>query len=165
LFHHKVDFINKNDDIERSYPKQLHFPVNKQEFNLTNLDIVGSTSQCVKFKTTRDSSNPLEPKYKLPYVEELPEEVPKFIRDSIDIKDIDGARPKKYFRWGTRDGVNIDDIYGTKTKIRKIRKDEPPYHYIDYSDVTDHKFKSKRRVDPLDPIYELKYKNGYIFNF
>jgi hypothetical protein len=160
MFHHKTDFINKNDDIERSYPKTLHFQSNKAEYNLTNLDIVGSTSQCVKFKTTRESSNPLEPKYKLPAVEELPEEIPKFIRDNINIHDIDGARPKKYFRWQPRDGIVVNDIAGTKTKIRKIRKDEPPYHYIDYSDVTHSKFHSKRSVDPLDPVYEMKYKNG-----
>jgi hypothetical protein len=160
MFHHKVDFINKNDDIDRSYPKTLHFQSNKPEFNLTNLDIVGSTSQCNKFQTTRQSSNPLEPKYRLPAVEEMPEEVPKFIRDNIGIHDIDGARPRKYFRWQTREGIKISDIDGSSKKNKKIRKDEPPYHYMDYRDVTRSKFHSKRSVDPLDPVYEVKYKNG-----
>jgi hypothetical protein len=159
-FHHKVDFINKVDDIEKSFPKTLHFQSNKAEYNLSNRDIEGSIAKCCKFQTNRSPSNPLEPKYKLPEVEYLPEEIPKFIRDSIDIKDIDGARPKKYFKWKTREGMFGNDIEGSSPKIRKERKADNNYNNFDYSDVTNSRFKSNRCTNPLDPLYEFKNKNG-----
>ena len=34
--------------------------------------------------TTRPPTNPLEPKYNLPKVEEIPAPIPKFIRDGIN---------------------------------------------------------------------------------
>jgi len=53
---------------------------------MTNDDIKGSKPQSHKFVTTRKPCNPLEPEYKLPYVEIRPATPPKFIRDNIDIK-------------------------------------------------------------------------------
>jgi hypothetical protein len=38
-FNQKIDFTNKNDDIEKSSPKILHIKLNKPEYNLSNLDI------------------------------------------------------------------------------------------------------------------------------
>ena len=35
-FHQKIDFINKNDDIEKSFPKKLHIKLKKPEYNLSN---------------------------------------------------------------------------------------------------------------------------------
>jgi hypothetical protein len=52
------------------------------------------------------------------------------------------------------------DIEGSSPKVRKERKADSAYHYYDYSDVTNSKFKSNRCTNPLDPLYELKYKNG-----
>ncbi len=127
---------------------------------MTNLDIDGSTSKCWKFQTRRSPSNPLEPKYTLPKTETLPYEVPRFIRDSININDIDGARPKRYSKWQMREGMFSHDIPGSSPKVIKQRKPESSYHYYDYSDVTHSKFVTKRCSNPLDPIYELRYKNG-----
>ena len=167
VFTNKVDFINKVDDIDRTNPKILHYPLNKPEYNLTNKDIEKSSPQMNHLKTKR-CTNPLEPKYNLPKVEEYPPEIPKFIRDSIDIKDISGARPQKYFQWKTRETfpINNHGIEGSKTKETYVRKNlgSIKYHYIDYSDLTRDIFKSKRNTNPLDPIYGFK-KNEEIFKY
>ena len=134
VFTNKIDFINKVDDIERTNPKILHYPLNKPEYTLTNKDIEKSSPQMNHLKTKR-CTNPLEPKYNLPKVEEYPPEIPKFIRDSIDIKDISGARPQKYFQWKTRETfpLNNHGIEGSKTKEAYVRKNlgSIKYHYID----------------------------------
>ena len=167
VFTNKVDFINKVDDIERTNPKILHYPLNKPEYNLTNKDIEKSSPQLKILKTKR-CTNPLEPKYNLPKVEEYPPEIPKFIRDSIDIKDISGARPQKYFQWKTRETFPLDNhgIEGSKTKETYVRKNlgSIKYHYIDYSDLTRDIFKSKRNTNPMDPIYGFK-KNDELFKY
>ena len=167
VFTNKVDFINKVDDIERTNPKILHYPLNKPEYNLTNKDIEKSSPQMNHLKTKR-CTNPLEPQYNLPKVEDYPPEIPKFIRDSIDIKDISGARPQKYFQWKTRETfpINNHGIEGSKTKETYVRKNigNIKYHYIDYSDLTRDIFKTKRNTNPLDPIYGFK-KNDEIFKY
>ena len=167
VFTNKVDFINKVDDIERTNPKILHYPLNKPEYNLTNKDIEKSSPQMNHLKTKR-CTNPLEPTYNLPKVEDYPPEIPKFIRDSIDIKDISGARPQKYFQWKTRETfpINNHGIEGSKTKETYVRKNigNIKYHYIDYSDLTRDIFKTKRNTNPLDPIYGFK-KNDEIFKY
>ena len=167
VFTNKVDYVNKVDDIERTNPKILHYPLNKPEYNLTNKDIEKSSPQMKHLKTTR-CTNPLEPKYTLPKVEEYPPSVPKFIRDAIDIKDISGARPQKYFQWKTRETFPIDNhgIEGSKTKEKYVRKrlGNSKYDYIDYSDLTIDIFKTRRNTNPLDPIYGFK-KNDDIFKY
>ncbi len=132
--------------------------MNRPEFNLKNSDIDGSKPQCVKFKTTRQEFNPLEPKYKLPKYQEIEPEIPKFIRDNIKIDDIDGAHPKRYFRWKSDRAFILDEIDGSKPRKPKFRKAN--YSNYDYSDVTNFKFMTKRCLDPLDPVYELRYGKG-----
>ncbi len=86
-------------------------------------------------------------------------EIPKFIRDSIKIDDIDGAHPKRYFKWKTGRPLPIGgEIEGSKPRKPKVRSAN--YSSYDYSDVTNFKFCSKRCLDPLDPVYELRYGNG-----
>ena len=84
-----------NKDIAGSGPRMLHVPMNKPEFNLSNVDIAGSKSQVTKFITNREPSNPLNPIYKLPSFTYLPPKQPKFIRDAMKIDDIDGSQPAK----------------------------------------------------------------------
>ena len=167
VFTNKIDYINKLDDIERTNPKILHYPLNKPEYNLSNKDIEKSSPQMKHLKTKR-CTNPLEPKYTLPKVEEYPPSIPKFIRDAIDIKDISGARPQKYFQWKTRETfpLNNHGIEGSKTKETYVRKrlGNSKYDYIDYSDLTIDIFKTRRNTNPLDPIYGFK-KNADIFKY
>lgn len=157
-FHQKIDYTNKNDDIERSSPKILHIKLKKPEYNLSNSDIEFSSPQCVKSKIKRHL-NPLEPKYKLPKGTPYPPYEPKFLKDNINVDDIEGAKPTKVIgRLQLRDTMNIKDIKDSWTKKPYIRKSK--YEYIDYTDVTNAEFKSSRNTNPLDPFYVMKFVDG-----
>ena len=154
-FLNKADFINKNNDIEKSSPKHYYPFTNKASFNLTNDDIEFSKPQCNKNASNRHT-NPLTPKYTTPKLELLPIPVPKFIRNSIDIKDIEGSEPNKL-------GFNknlfknpitkeqIMDSYAKKPYLRKTK-----YEYMDYRDVTKNKI-IYRNTNPLRPQYKWNY--------
>ena len=162
----KINFTNKNDDIEHSQPKQLHVELNKPEYNLRNDDIEKSSPQCVEIKTTRHT-NPLEPKYNLASTEDYPPDIPKFIRDQIDVKDIEGAQPTKKISLNIlSDPLKKDDIKDSWPKKPYVRT-KSDYQYIDYRDVYKDEYlqkimepsdKSKIR-NPLDPIYYLCFIN------
>ena len=157
-FHQKIDYTNKNDDIEKSSPKRLHIKLTKPEYNLSNSDIEFSSPQCVKSKIKRHL-NPLEPKYILSKGTPYPPYEPKFIKDSINVEDIEGAKPTKVIgRMQLRNTMNIKDIKDSWTKKPYIRKSK--YEYIDYTDVTNAEFKSSRNTNPLEPFYVMKFVDG-----
>ena len=160
VFLNKVDFINKLDDIEKSNPKILHYPLNKPEYNLYNKDIEKSSPDVNQFKSKR-CTNPLEPKYKLSKLEDYPLEIPKFIKDSMDISDIQGASPSKKNFIKIKDNTEKTNIEGSKTKIPYYRRNlgKIKYHYLDYSDLNSYIFKTKRHINALDPIYIFKNKD------
>ncbi len=108
----------KNDDIEQAAPKALHQPLNKPYYNLRDDDIEGTKPSITKFKTKRESSNPLNPVYKLASFEPLEPVVPKFIRDSFNVEDIVGTKPKTFHRKvaGNRVTNDVRDIDGAKPK-------------------------------------------------
>ncbi len=116
----KPEFSNTNWDIPRSQPAALHIQLNKPEYNLATSDIKGASPKCVQFTTNRFGHNPLSPVYNLPKVETRPITPPKFIRDQMDISDIQGARPKKDWHNNakTKETNKIDDIPGTKAVFR-----------------------------------------------
>lgn len=129
--------------------------LNKPEYNLNNKDIKGSSPKLNKFTTNRTPNNPLEPKYKLPSYETLPFDQPKFIRDTLNTRDIEGAYPKKCATWQMRKNENNFNI-----KKSPIRKDNMSnYNYLDYADIHKQKFITGRNVNPLDPIYDVKFNN------
>ena len=154
-FFNKEDFINKNSDIEKSSPRNYNKNINKKSFNLTNDDIEFSKPQCVKNATTRHT-NPLEPKYMIKNPELLPITPPKFIRDSMDIKDIRGSGPKKIgneknlFKEPIMKDI-IKDSWPRKPYLRKSK-----YEYLNYGDVTN-TFINHRNTNPLRPIYNWSY--------
>jgi hypothetical protein len=163
IFTNKVDFINKVDDIEKTSPKILNFPLNKPEYNLSNKDIEKSSPNAVQFKTLR-KVNPLQPKYNLSKLEDYPPEIPRFIRDSIDISDIPGANPKKQNFIKIKENLSekLNNIEGSKPRIPYYRKNigKIKYHYLDYSDLNSYIFKTKRNTNALDPIYIFKNKTN-----
>lgn len=108
----------KNDDIEHSCPKRLHQPLNKPYYYLRDDDIHGTKPAIATFKTKREPSNPLNPVYKLPSFEPLEPVVPKFIRDSINVDDITGTKPKSLQQrhLGHRVTNEVRDIDGARPK-------------------------------------------------
>jgi hypothetical protein len=155
FFFNKEDFTNKNSDIEKSSPKSYNKNINKISYNLTNDDIEFSKPQCIKNSTTRHT-NPLQPKYTLKNPEILPVTPPKFIRDSMQINDIRGSRPKKIgneknlFKEPIIKDI-INDSWPRKPYLRKSK-----YEYLDYRDVTKQNI-SLRNTNPLRPIYKWSY--------
>jgi hypothetical protein len=137
--------------------------LNKPEYNLATSDIKGASPKCVQFTTNRFGHNPLSPEYNLPKVETRPFTPPKFIRDQMDISDIQGARPKKDWHNNakTKETNKIDDIPGTKAVFRhQERKNSAGFTTYDYRDVTQTNFMSKRTVNPLSPTYTIRDEDG-----
>lgn len=134
----------------------MHVGLNKPEYNLSNLDIAKSWPKWNKFDTTRQASNPLNPVYKLAHVEYVKPDPPKFIRDSMNVSDLDGARPKQERVLNTRETNKIHDIEGASPKVKKHRKMFETYSNINYNDVTDKLRKSARITDLMNPSYTLR---------
>ena len=157
-FNQKIDYINKNDDIEKSSPKQLHIQLKKPEYNLSNTDIEFSQPNCVTCKIKRHL-NPLEPKYNFSKSPEYPPYEPKFIRDNINVKDIEGAKPRKIISYKKlRDTQKNDDVKDSWPRKPYVRKSK--YEFMDYRDVTNTEFQTKRNTNPLNPFYTMNFVDG-----
>ena len=157
-FNQKIDYTNKNDDIEKSSPKILHLKLNKPEYNLSNSDIEFSKPNCVTCKIKRHL-NPLEPKYNLPKSPEYPPYEPKFIRDSINVSDIEGAKPRKIVSQNVlRETLKNDDVKDSWPRKPYVRRTK--YEFMDYRDVTNTDFQTKRSTNPLDPFYKMNFVDG-----
>ena len=155
LFSNKLDYTNKNNDIDKSFPyipKQLKKP----NYNLSNEDIEGSKPNCSKCNQLTRHTNPLQPTYNLQKGEEVQiEDNTKFIRDNLYIGDIQGSKVKKHNIF-LRDSLNKDDLkHSFPKKPYFIRKDK--YNNMEYSDISKIKEKSQRNINPLNPIYNWKY--------
>ena len=155
LFSNKIDFTNKNKDIEKSSPYTQKI-LKKPNYNLSNEDIEGSRpniSQCNKLSR---HTNPLEPKYNLPKLEKIQiEDKTKFIRDNSYIGDISEIKNKKQNIF-LRDTLNKNDLIDSFPKKQYFtRKDK--YNNMDYTDVTKINNKIQRCLNPLMPIYNWKY--------
>ena len=155
IFSNKIDFTNKNKDIEKSSPYTQKI-LKKPNYNLSNEDIEGSrpnVSQCNKLSR---HTNPLEPKYNLPKLEKIQiEDKTKFIRDNLYICDISEIKNKKQNIF-LRDTLNKNDLIDSFPKKQYFtRKDK--YNNMDYTDVTQINNKIQRCLNPLMPIYNCKY--------
>ena len=155
LFSNKIDFTNKNKDIEKSSPYTQKI-LKKPNYNLSNEDIEGSrpnVSQCNKLSR---HTNPLEPKYNLPKLEKIQiEDKTKFIRDNLYIGDISDIKNKKQNIF-LRDTLNKNDLKDSFPKKQYFtRKDK--YNNMDYTDVTKINNKIQRCLNPLMSIYNWKY--------
>ena len=162
-FNQKIDYTNKNDDIDKSSPRKLHIKLNKPEYNLANSDIEYSQPHCVKCKITRHL-NPLEPKYNLPTSPEYPPYEPRFIRDSMKVDDIEGAKPRKIMSQNIlRESLKNNDVKDSWPRKPYVRKSK--YEFMNYRDVTHTEFKTKRSTNPLEPTYRMKFLDGSQIKF
>ena len=154
-FLNKDEFINKNNDIEKSSTKDYYKYINKISFNLTNDDIELSKPQCNKNPSSRHT-NPLSPKYIFSKPTLLPIPAPKFIRDSISVKDIKGTSPNKlgYNKKLFKDPRKKENIIDINKKIPYTRKTK--YEYMNYDDVTKKRM-MYRNTNPLRPQYNWSY--------
>jgi len=115
-------FSNKPADlgyIHGSAPKALTHTRNVQDLSLF-IDDIDGTRHSIKDRMMRTKRhvNPLVPEYDLPsYVpSDIPE--PKFVRDTLSIRDIDGAFPKSARTFAQKDTMRTDDIVGAQACFR-----------------------------------------------
>lgn len=148
-------FINRNDDIEKTKPAPLYKFFNKENFNLSTIDIPKAQPLHNRFVTQRKPFNPLDPRYQFPgatdtYNDEKYHE--KFIRDQIYCRDIEGAFPVKKFM---KKPYIPEDIKGAKPKIniRELKNVSNDMYKIENAK----KKKFIRDTNPLNPVYELSY--------
>ncbi|MCQ2820692.1 MAG: hypothetical protein MJ252_25795 [archaeon] len=164
FYSEKPDFTTTNEDIEKSSPKELFLPNNKPNYNISNRDIEGTIpiGHRSTIKTNRHL-NPLNPCYSLPSsgLKEMPYEERKFLRNTLDISDIEGAKPKKSLKCPPRDNINKVPKEITYFRNKKYIITEAK----DYKDVYGKKFFSKRHTDPIDPEYTLDYGDGEIYRY
>lgn len=108
-------------DVEGAAPKQLIRGRNTRDNSLYIDDIEGTriTIKDRMMKTNRHV-NPLEPEYPLPKFTAIPVPEPKFLRDTIDVSDIEGTKPKVKKEFATRDILSVDDIAGTKPGLTTL---------------------------------------------
>ena len=152
----KPSFGMDSHDIEGSKPKQHHLPLNNPGYNLRSTDIDGAQPKANEFRTTRFGSNPLNPVYNLSKVEREPATPPRFVRDAMQIGDIDGASPGTTMKkWNQRAFQDNNDIQGTKPKPAPTLV-KP--NFMDPRDIiTDNIFVSKRTpANPNDPKYTVR---------
>lgn len=157
-FVNKPEYANITRDIERAHPSKLHPYINRPEFRLMTKDIEFAQPSSKEFKTNRIGHNPLVPVYNLPKFEVRPITPPRFIRDSINPTDIEGTKSNSYFKWCTRDSIGVKDIDGARPKPEKVLK-KPDL--IDPKDINNEWiFRSKRSVNPLVPEYAHRDEEG-----
>ena len=153
IFTNKIDFINKIDDIEKARPNK-EVILNKPNFNLDISDIEKAHPKKFFWNSQRHV-NPLSPVYKLPsYIQVEPEPPPKFIRNQIDISDIEKTKSNKLFPMKMRNFKTYDEIKGVHPKKPYIRKEL--LDSLNYSDLNIKKIKF-RNTNPLEPEYEKPY--------
>lgn len=114
------------------------------------------------FESTRTPSNPLEPVYRLPSFQPMPPPEPKFIRDSIAVKDIEKAAPKPQIQYKfLRESNYIGDIAGAQPKLPPAIS--PPNYQYDVRDINYDKdlvFKTSRVSNSLEPRYKYVTEHG-----
>ncbi|KAL2633021.1 hypothetical protein R1flu_004500 [Riccia fluitans] len=101
------------DDLEKSTPNVL-IPehVNKPSTILATKDITHPEDMDPGIPPR--NTNPLEPQYSLPSFVEPWIPLPKFVKDSLNVEDIEGARPSsKYKRLERGNQLSVRDIEGT----------------------------------------------------
>lgn len=157
-------YINKPnyymvDDIEKASPQPRHRSSNKPSTNLLTSDIPNANPNVLQFKTSRKDHNPLTPIYNLPTFEVKPSTPPRFIRDSINIDDIEGCKPSVYSKWQTRN-TDIKDIFGA-TAMPKRNLNKPDL--MNPKDINSIEvFESKRVTNPLMPEYLCRNEDNQV---
>lgn len=79
-------------------------------------------------------------------------EAPKYIRDQIGVYDIKGTSAKSRWVKPARDSLNIADIEGSSARNRTFHR-RSTFNSIDYRDVTNKLWETKRSLNPLSPTY------------
>jgi hypothetical protein len=117
-------FVNKpiiNDAIEvaGSTSKPLTHARNCRD-NQLYIDDIDGTRPHIKNRIlmTKRHVDPLNPEYTLPAFQPIDPHEPKFLRNTLDISDIDGTKSKPLYKSATRDTYTNSDIIGSQVGWR-----------------------------------------------
>lgn len=116
-FYNKPQFLQS--DVPGSTSKVLSHSRNVRDNSLYIDDIEG-TRHTIKDRMMRTNRHvdPLMPQYNLPsYVSSDPPH-PKFIKDQMDLSDIEGTAPRVKKVFSTRDNISVTDIEGAQASWR-----------------------------------------------
>ena len=167
IFTNKTDFTLKNQDIEKTSPtKLIPDKTNKPNYNLSNRDIEGTLPRGHHVFHTSRHCNPLNPVYPLPSCgTKFPPEVPKFLRDTLNVRDIPGAiaKTKNPICETEHNYMDVyrrnrdDEILLSHKKFYKGNKNKI-YNSLDFRDVYTNPPFSNRHTNPLEPKYRYDCK-------
>lgn len=136
---------------KRALTKLINYPFDR----FSNKDIIGTQSSPKHLKTKRET-NPLNPNYCLQPVGELDVFVPKYLKDPLEIKDIDGTHGRRKIHEKELNKTNfIDDI-----EFSRPAKEKKPEVLKNIMETEDINLKHKRvkygSRNPLNPEYLIK---------
>jgi len=147
-------------DIYGTRPLALHRETNSVDYTLKHDDIDGARPRGCYIKNGRSSNpvDPLVPNYKLPSYK-LEEEAPsKFLRDTLDVTDIDGTRSRPLYKFPPRENFDVTDIQGAKAgwkpRHKRVQREGPARDIMAVADINMQGVKkSGRCTDPLRPVH------------
>jgi hypothetical protein len=111
-YYNKPSFFT-TADIDGAQPKRQH--QRSVPRNALRVDDIEGASVLIKdkFLHTKRHEDPLQPNYKLPSCKVAPPPEPKFIKDTLNVDDIDGTRSTIKKVYSSRDTLRISDIEGS----------------------------------------------------
>ena len=155
----RESYVLKTDDIAKSCPKKLFNFIERPYDRFTNDDIRRCRPRAKHFMTNRPPTDPLNPVYDMP--SELPLEPyePKFIRDSMNVDDIRGTKPRiKIKDLKKAHPTNYVDDIVEKEKNKKFER-TTVLDSLNVEDINNKtRFRSKRVTNPLAPEYQFRFK-------
>ncbi len=149
----KIDFINRTDDIDNAQPlkkKILKYP----DFILNTRDIEKAfPSRNINLSEKKKIIN--NPQIELNKIEEENYPMKKFIRNQIEINDIEGTKPKSLYRNYIKMNNQINN-FEKESPYKRIKEKQYFYDNMNYNDVYENN-KKFRNTNPLDPDYGINY--------
>jgi hypothetical protein len=149
-------------DVEGSKPRSMQRVRNVMDKSLYVDDIDGART-FIKDKMLRTGRHvdPLQPSYDLPSFMSFDHRPQNFLRNTLDVSDVDGAQPKIPKKFAPRDSMP-NDIEGAQAcwrpRHRRARLEAPPVDTMNVADITAKVKpidKTMRRTNPIDPGYKI----------
>ena len=114
-----------NSDVDGAKPMKMHRERNVPNKSLRVDDIDGAQAKIRdRMLLTQRNVNPMEPNYKLPTAHAAAPVEPRFLRDTLNIDDIEKARPSVPRVYDIRDPISVQDIVGAQANWR------PRHEYV-----------------------------------
>ena len=161
VYNDKPNFLDTSD-IAGAQSKVLIRGRNTRDNSLYIDDIEG-TRRTIKDRMMRTGRHvdPLQPHYPLPSYAPMEPVQTKFIKDPLEIRDIEGTHPRPKKEFATRDIMSINDIDGAAPGLKhdKILQASKTRDILACNDISakTHRYtdKTHRVTDPNNPSYRI----------